>query len=164
MRNLLAASVGMAVLIVGTAAFQSPADARRGGGVHRGGGGHVHARNVNRNFSANRNINRNVTGNINRNVNINRNINRNANVNRNVHVNRNVNVNRNVARTADRNVKYVYRNGKRGFWRNGVWVLAPAAAVTYGYIGASCDYLFKEWQATGSIDARDGYYQCVNGN
>ena len=160
MRNMLTASVGIAVLFVGAAAFQSPADARRGGGVYRGGGSHVHARNVNRNFSANRNINRNVTGNFNRNVNVNRNISRTANVNRNV--NRNVIVNRNVARNVDR--KYVYRNGQRGYWRNGVWILAPAAAATYGYIGTSCDYLFKEWQATGSVDARDGYYQCVNGN
>ena len=154
MRNRLTVSVGLAVLFFGAAALQSPADARRGGGVHRGGGGHVGT--VNRNFSATRNVSRNV--NVNRNANINRNI------NRNVIANRNVNVTRNVARTADRNIKYEYRNGRRGYWRNGVWILAPAAAVTYGYIGASCDYLFKEWQATSSTDARDSYYQCVNGN
>ena len=159
MRKLLT-SVGLAVLLVGVAAFQSPADARRGGGAHRGGGGH--AATVNRNFSSHRNMSRNA--NVNRNLNVNRNINRNVNVNRNVNATRNVNVHRNVTRTANRNIKYEYRNGRRGFWRNGVWVLAPAAAVTYGYIGASCDNLFREWQATGSIEARDGYYQCVNGN
>ena len=108
---------------------------------------------MNRNFSANRNINRNVTGNFNRNVNVNRNISRTANVNRN------------VARTVNnRNIKYVYRNGQRGYWRNGAWILAPAAAATYGYVGSSCDYLFTEWQNTNSFDARDRYYKCVNGN
>jgi hypothetical protein len=160
MRNPLTATVGLAVLLVGAAALQSPADARRGGGAHRGGGGHVGT--VNRNFSTNRNVSR--TANVNRNINRNVIANRNINFNRNVNVNSNVNVNRNVARIANRNIKYEFRNGRRGFWRNGVWVLAPAAAVTYGYIGASCDYLFKEWQATSSIEARDSYYQCVNGN
>ena len=148
MQNLLAASVGMAVLIVGTAAFQSPADARREGGVHRGGGGQVGT--VNRNFSANRNINRNAS--------VNRNINRNANINRNVDVNRNRNVN------VNRNVKYVYRNGQRGYWRNGIWIAAPVAAgAAYGYGGTSCSYFYNQWQKTNSIYWRDRYNQCVNG-
>ena len=143
MRNLLTASVGIAVHFVGAAAFQSPADARPGGGVHRGGGG-GHVGTVNRNFSANRNINRNA--NVNRNVDVNR--------------NRNVNVNRNV----NGNVKYVYRNGQRGFWRNGVWIAAPVAAgAAYGYGGTSCGYFYNQWQKTNSIYWRDRYNQCVNG-
>ena len=104
------------------------------------GGGHVaRAGTVNRNWSANRNINRDIS----RNVNVNRNINRN--------VSRNVNVNRN----------YAYRNGRRGYWRNGVWVVAPAVAgATYV---ASCGYQYSRWQATGSAYWRDRYYQCSNG-
>jgi hypothetical protein len=141
MRNLLTASVGIAVLFVGAVVFQSPADARRGGGVHRGGGGHVGT--VNRNFSASRNINRNV------------------NVNRNI--NRSVNVNRNVARTANRNINYVYRNGQRGYWRNGLWIAAPVAAATYGYAASSCSYLYNQWQKTNSAYWRDRYNRCVNG-
>jgi hypothetical protein len=149
MRNLLTASVGIVVLFVGAAAFQSPADARPGGGVHRGGGG-GHVGTVNRNFSANRSINRNA--------NVNRNINRSANVNRNVDVNRNRNVN------VNRNVKYVYRNGQRGYWRNGIWIAAPVAAgAAYGYGGTSCSYFYNQWQKTNSIYWRDRYNQCVNG-
>jgi len=134
MHNLLAATVGVAVLFVGATVFQSPADARREGGVHRGGGGQVGT--VNRNFSANRNINRS------------------ASVSRNVDVNRNRNVN------VNRNVKYVYRNGQRGYWRNGVWIVAPAA---YGYGGTSCNYFYNQWQKTNSIYWRDRYNRCVNG-
>jgi hypothetical protein len=85
---------------------------------------------VNRNFSASRNINRNA--NINRNVNVNRNVNRNVNVNR----------------------SYAYRNGRRGYWRNGVWIAAPAiAGATYGYVGSSCNYLYNQWQKTTSPSA-----------
>ena len=108
----------------------TPADARRAGGFHAGRGHAVHR-------SANF-----------RNVNINRNVYR-ANSNRNVSVNRNVNVNR----------RYVYRNGQRGYWRNGVWVAAPAAAV--GYV-ASCANERRQWRATGSAYWRDRYYQCIN--
>ena len=152
MRNLLTASVGIAVLFVGAATFQSPADARREGGVHRAGGGHVGT--VNRNFSPNRNINRNAG--------VNRNVNRNANVNRNVDVNRNRNVN--VNRNVNRNVKYVYRNGQRGYWRNGIWIAAPVAAgAAYGYGGTSCSYFYNQWQKTNSIYWRDRYNRCVNG-
>ena len=68
MRNVLTASIGIAAFLVGAAALQAPADARRGGGVHMGGGGRVHAGTVNRNFSANRSVNRNIS----RNVDINR--------------------------------------------------------------------------------------------
>ena len=71
------------------------------------------------------------------------------NVNRNVNFNRSVNVNR----------RYVYRNGQHGYWRNGVWVAAPAAAV--GYV-ASCANERRQWQVTGSAYWRDRYYQCVN--
>ena len=149
MHNLLAATVGIAVLFVGATAFQSPADARPGGGVQRGGGG-GHVGTVNRNFSANRNINRNAS--------VNRNINRNANINRNVDVNRNRNVN------VNRNVKYAYRNGQRGYWRNGIWIAAPiAAGAAYGYGGTSCSYFYNQWQKTNSIYWRDRYNQCVNG-
>ena len=53
----------------------------------------------------------------------------------------------------------VYRNGQRGYWRNGVWVAAPVAAV--GYV-ASCANERRQWQVTGSAYWRDRYYQCVN--
>ena len=114
-----------------------------------GGGGHFHAGTVNRNFSANRNINRNV----------NRNVSRNANINRNVDINRSRNIN------VNRNVKYVYRNGQRGFWRNGIWIAAPlAAGAAYGYGGSSCNYLYDQWQKTDSVYWRDLYRRCANGN
>ena len=102
-----------------------------------GGGGQVaRTGTVNRNWSANRDINRNIS----RNVNVNRDINRN--------VSRNVNVNR----------TYAYRNGRRGYWRNGVWVVAPAVAgATYV---ASCGYQYSRWQATGSTYWRDLYNAC----
>ena len=139
MRKILIAPVCVAAFL-GLAALPTPADARRAGGVHVSGGGHVaRAGTVNRNWSANRNINSSIS----RNVNVNRNINRN--------VSRNVNVNR----------TYAYRNGRRGYWRNGVWVVAPAVAgATYV---ASCGYQYSRWQATGSAYWRDRYYQCSNG-
>jgi hypothetical protein len=145
---MLTASIGIAAFLVGAAAIQTPVDARRGGGVHMGGGSHFHA-GTNRNFSANRNINSNV----------NRNISRNANINRNVDISRNRNV------TVNRNVKYIHRNGQRGYWRNGVWIAAPlAAGATYGYVGSSsCSYLYNQWQKTNSIYWRDRYRRCVNG-
>jgi len=77
-------------------------------------------------------------------------------------VSRNRNVNRNVSRRVDRNVdrKYVYRNGRRGYWRNGAWILAPAVAgATYV---ASCSYEYNRWQATGSSYWRDRYQNCAN--
>jgi len=137
MRKSLTMLVCGGVLLAGAVAFLTPADARRGG-VHRGGGHAVgHAR-------AGRSINRN------RNVNINR--------SRNVNVNRN----RNITRHVDRNVnrRYVYRNGHRGYWRNGVWIVAPAVAGA-AYV-ASCAYEYGRWQSTGSTYWRDRYYQCAN--
>lgn len=75
---------------------------------------------------------------------------RGRNVRRNVNRTRNVNVNR----------RYVYRNGRRGYWRNGVWVVVPAVAgATYV---ASCTYEYGRWQATGSTYWRDRYYRCAN--
>jgi hypothetical protein len=76
--------------------------------------------------------------------------------------NRNINVNRNVARHVDRDVNrhYVYRNGRRGYWRNGIWVLAPVVAS--GAYVASCSYEYNRWQSTGSTYWRDRYYQCAN--
>jgi hypothetical protein len=135
MRKILVASVCVAAFL-GLAALPTPADARRVGGVHVSGGGHVaRAGTVNRNWSANRDINRSIS--------------RNAYVNRTI--NRNVDVNR----------AYAYRNGRRGYWRNGVWIVAPAVAgATYV---ASCGYQYSRWQATGSTYWRDLYYQCSNG-
>ncbi len=124
-----------AVLFVGLAAILAPTEARRGGGGFHGGGhrgGHMGA-------------GRAMHGNINRSH-----VNRNVNVNRSRHVNRDVNVNR----------KYVYRNGRRGYWRNGVWVVAPlVAGATYA---ASCSYEYNRWQSTGSSYWRDRYYNCAN--
>jgi hypothetical protein len=70
-------------------------------------------------------------------------------------VNRKVNVNRSA--TVNRN--YVYRNGRRGYWRNGVWIAAPVAAVS-GYV-ASCAYEYRRWQDTGTDYWRNRYYQCA---
>ena len=70
---------------------------------------------------------------------------RNARVNTHAHVHRNV----------DRH--YVYRNGHWGYWRNGVWVAAPAV----GYV-AACAYEYGRWQSTGSAYWRDRYYRCVS--
>jgi hypothetical protein len=120
----------------------TPADARRGGGFHGGRGASVHRSANFRNVNINRNAYR---ANVNRNVNVNRTM----NVNRDVNINRSVNVNR----------RYVYRNGQRGYWRNGAWVAAPAAAV--GYV-ASCANERRQWQLTGSAYWRGRYYQCIN--
>jgi hypothetical protein len=82
-----------------------------------------------------------------------------ANVNRGRHVNRNINrtVNRNVTRNVDR--RYVYHNGRRGYWRNGVFVAVPVAVgATYA---ASCAYEYNRWQSTGSSYWRDRYYACA---
>lgn len=135
MRKSLSMLVCGGALLAGAVAFLTTADARRGG-VHRGGGhtvGHVRA-----------------AGSINRNVNVNR--------NRNVNVNRN----RTVTRHVDRNVnrQYAYRNGRRGYWRNGVWIAAPAVAGA-GY-AASCVYEYGRWQSSGSTYWRDRYHQCTH--
>jgi hypothetical protein len=66
-------------------------------------------------------------------------------------------VTRNVARDVNR--RYVYHNGRRGYWRNGVWVALPVAGA--GYV-ASCAYEYNRWQSTGSSYWRDRYYQCAN--
>jgi hypothetical protein len=76
----------------------------------------------------------------------------------------NVSINRSTTRNVNRTVnrQYVYRNGRRGYWRNGVWVVAPAVAGgTYGY-RAACSYEYRRWQSTGSSYWRNRYYQCVN--
>src|SRR5262249_25062130 len=131
------------VLLLGVTALAEPADARQFGG--RGGGGHAYRQaNVGRvtSHNVNRNINRNVTRNVNRNVD--RNVNR--NVTRNVDRNVNRNVTRNVS--GDVNRRYVYHNGRRGYWRNGVFVALPIAGAA-GY-AASCAYEYNRWQSTGS--------------
>jgi hypothetical protein len=151
MKKMLISMACGAVLLMGLAAIFAPAEARRGGGggFHGGGhaGGHMHG---GRAMHANVNRSRHV----NRDVNVNRNINRNVAVNRNI----NRNVNRNVAVNRDR--KYVYRNGRWGYWRNGAWVVAPlVAGATYA---ASCSYEYNRWQSTGSSYWRDRYYNCAN--
>ena len=121
------------VLLLGVTALAEPADARQFGG--RGGGGHAYRQaNVGRvtSHNVNRNINRNVTRNVDRNV------------------------NRNVTRNVNRN--YVYHNGRRGYWRNGVFVALPAVGAGYA---ASCAYEYGRWQSTGSNYWRDRYYQCA---
>src|SRR5262245_41993970 len=130
------------VLLLGVTALAEPADARQFGG--RGGGAHAYRQtNVGRvtSHNVNRNINRNVTRNVDRNVN--RNVNR--------------NVTRNVS--GDVNRRYVYHNGRRGYWRNGVFVALPIAGAA-GY-AASCAYEYNGWQSTGSSYWRDRYYQCA---
>ena len=100
MRKLLTMLAWGAIFLAGVG-FLTPADARRGGGVRMGGGHSIgHARGY--------------RGNLTRNVAVGRSVNRNVNVNRTV--------NRNVNR------QYVYRNGRRGYWRNGIWVAAPVVA------------------------------------
>jgi len=150
--------------LLSTAAFlmlilAMPADARRGGGhfAGRGPANFHRSANFNRNINVNRNFNRNVSvnRNFNRNVNVDRNVNVNRNFNRTVNVNRNVGVNRNV----NVNRRYVYHNGQLGYWRNGAWVAASAAAA--GYV-ASCAGERRQWLATGSTYWRDRYYQCMN--
>jgi len=126
------------VLLLGVTALAEPADARQFGG--RGGGAHAYRHtNVGRvtSHNVNRNINRNVTRNVDRNVN--------RNVTRNV--------------SGDVNRRYVYHNGRRGYWRNGVFVALPIAGAA-GY-AASCAYEYNRWQSTGSSYWRDRYYQCA---
>jgi hypothetical protein len=137
MRQLFLGLVCGPLLLLGVTAFPDSADARRGGGFH-GGGGHAH-----RHASINRNVTRNVTRNVDRNI------------------SRNVNVNRNVSRnvTRDVNRRYVYHNGRRGYWRNGVFVALPLAGAA-GYV-ASCAYEYNRWQSTGNRYWRDRYYQCA---
>jgi hypothetical protein len=151
MRNMHAASIGIAGLLVGAAALLSPADARQIGGGVRVGGGHAAYRapagtayrgSVNRTRSVSRSINRDIS--------------------RNVAINRNVNVNRAINRNVNVNRKYVYRNGRRGYWRNGVWIALPLAGATYGYTGGSCSYMYNQWQKTNSVYWRDRYYSCAN--
>jgi hypothetical protein len=83
-----------------------------------------------------------------------------AHVNRNIkrNVNVNGNINRNVSRTVNR--RYVYRNGRWRYWRNGALVAAPAVAGAV-YV-ASCAYEYNRWQSTGSTYWRDRHYQCAN--
>ena len=132
MRKLLIVSMCYAVVVAGVMAFLTPADARRGG-ARMGGHAMGHAGGG-----------RALRGNVNRNRVTSRSINR--------------NVTRNVSRTVNR--QYVYRNGRRGYWRNGVWVLAPAVAGA-AYV-ASCAYEYGRWQSTSSTYWRDRYYACVN--
>ena len=133
MRQLLLSLACVPVLLLGVTALPGTADARQGG--FHGGGGHAFRQaHVNRNV----NVNRNVSRNINRNVNVNRNVTRNV--------------------TRDVNRRYVYHNGRRGYWRNGVWVALPVAGA--GYV-ASCAYEYNRWQSTGSSYWRDRYNQCA---
>jgi hypothetical protein len=141
MRNLLTASVGIAGLLIGATAMLSPADARQIGGVYVGGGHAVYRAPGGSAYRATVNRNRSISSNINRGI------------SPNVTINRNVNVNR----------KYAYRNGQRGYWRNGVWIVAPLAGA-YGYGGSSCNYLYNQWQQTNSVYWRDRYRRCANGN
>jgi hypothetical protein len=120
----------------------SPADARQIGGVHVGGGHAVYRAPGESAYRATVNRNRSISSNINRGK------------SPNVTINRNVNVNR----------KYAYRNGQRGYWRNGVWIVAPLAGAAYGYGGSSCNYLYNQWQQTNSVYWRDRYRRCANGN
>ena len=136
MRNLAIALACAAALAVAAAAMLTPAEARRGGGFHAGGHHMGGARAARANVS--RNVNRNVT--------------------RNVDRRRDVNIDRNVTRnvTRDVNRRYVYRNGRRGYWRNGVWITVPVA----GYV-ATCAYEYNRWQSTGTTYWRDRYYACA---
>ena len=52
---------------------------------------------------------------------------------------------RNVTRDVNR--RYVHHNGRRGHWRNGVWVVSRLPE--QGYV-ASCAYEYNRWQSTGS--------------
>lgn len=132
MRNSFA---GFACVLLGVAGLLAvstlPADARRGGG-----GVHAHAGGAGRHAA----VHRGFRGDPGR------------------HVNRNVVVNRNINRTVNR--RYVQRNGRWGYWRNGVWVAAPLAAVGSGYV-ATCAYEYNRWKSTGSAYWRDRYYKCA---
>lgn len=71
---------------------------------------------------------------------------------------------RDFNRGAYANRRIVYRNGVRGYWRNGRWIAAPIAAGTgagvAGYV-ATCAYEYNRWQATGSTYWRSKYNQCA---
>lgn len=136
MRKSLATLVCAVMLFVGVMALMTPADAGRRGGAR----GHHHAmghRGGHR-HAAHRGVNRGYAAS--------RNFNRNVNVNRNV------------------NRRYAYRNGVRGYWRNGRWIAAPlvvgAGAGVAGYV-ATCAYEYNRWQATASTYWRDRYNQCA---
>ncbi len=62
------------------------------------------------------------------------------------------------------NRRIAYRNGVRGYWRNGRWIAAPlaagAGAGVAGYV-ATCAYEYNRWQATGSTYWRSRYNQCA---
>ena len=120
-----------AALCLGIGVSILPADARRGGGFHAGG----HARHMHANVNRGRHINRNVHRDVNRTV------------------------NRNVTRNVERNRRYVYYNGRRGYWRNGIFVVVPAVAGA-AYV-ASCAYEYNRWQNTGSDYWRNRYYACA---
>ncbi len=139
LKVVVCALLGVAGMLV---LLSLPADARRGGEEEARGcmhtlGGVARGRHVSVNRSYARNVNRNVNRNVTR-----------------VNVNPNVNVNRNVNR------RYVQRNGRWGYWRNGVWVAAPLAAGA-GYVAATCTYEYNRWKSTGSSYWRDRYYQCA---
>ena len=133
MRKVLIVSACCAVVVASVMAFLTPADARHGGGDRMGGHAIGHAGGG-----------RALRGNVNRNRVVSHSINR--------------NVTRNVSHTVNRH--YVYRNGRRGYWRNGMWVLAPAVAGA-AYV-ASCAYEYGRWQSTASAYWRDRYYACAN--
>lgn len=140
MRKSIAILVCGTMLFVGVMALLAPADAGRRGGAR----GHHHAMahrgGGHRHHAAHRGVNRSYAAS--------------RSFNRNVNINRNLNVNR----------RYVYRNGVRGYWRNGVWIAAPlavgAGVAGAGYV-AACAYEYNRWQATGSPYWRDRYYRCA---
>jgi hypothetical protein len=140
MRKSLAILVCGVMLFVGVMAFLAPADAGRRGGAR--GHGHHHAahRGHHHRHAAHRHAHRGYAAR--------------HNINRNVNVNRNVNANRRI----------VYRNGVRGYWRNGRWIAAPLVAATgagvAGYV-ATCAYEYNRWQATGTAYWRSRYNQCA---
>ena len=136
------------VAFLGMLALSWSADARRGGGMGRGHAvGHVRA--AGRVGGVGYRGGVSYRGNVTRGAAVNRSVSR--NVNRNVNVNRSATVNRN----------YVYRNGRRGYWRNGVWIAAPlAAGAVSGYV-ATCAYEYRRWQDSGSDYWRNRSYQCA---
>jgi hypothetical protein len=140
MRQVCFGLVCAPLLLLGLTVLPETADARRGGGGFHAGGGHAY-----RQAPINRNVTRNVTRTVDRNI------------------NRNVNVNRNVSRnvTRDVNRRYVYHNGRRGYWRNGVFVALPVAGAAAAGYAASCAYEYNRWQSTGSSYWRDRYYRCA---
>ena len=135
MRKWLTMLVCGTAFVVGVVTFLTPADARRGGGARMGGGHAYGHAHAGRAFR--------------------------GGGNRNWAANRNININRNAAGNLNR--QYAYRNGRRGYWNNGIWIAAPVLAGTaaYGYSG-SCAYLYRRWQSTGSAYWRNRYNQCAN--